>query len=72
MFTGPVPPNEGVQYWRLLAHHLIYSNSGELFIWELLLYNVGISVERLYGSLKYAVGISDFASAFTVLILMDY
>lgn len=44
------------QYWRLLTHHLVYANSSELFIWELLLYNVGVSVERSFGSAKYAVG----------------
>ncbi|VDB97119.1 unnamed protein product [Peniophora sp. CBMAI 1063] len=42
------------QYWRLLTHHLIYANSSELFIWELLLYNLGVSVERSFGSAKYA------------------
>ncbi|KZV76017.1 hypothetical protein PENSPDRAFT_646568 [Peniophora sp. CONT] len=42
------------QYWRLLTHHLVYANSSELFIWELLLYNVGVNVERSFGSAKYA------------------
>ncbi|KAI0068547.1 hypothetical protein BV25DRAFT_1910318 [Artomyces pyxidatus] len=41
------------QYWRLLTHHLVYSNSSELFVWELLLYNIGISIERQFGSTKY-------------------
>ncbi|KAI0322502.1 hypothetical protein OF83DRAFT_735601 [Amylostereum chailletii] len=43
-----------LQYWRLFTHHLVYSNSSELFAWELLLFNVGVSVERQYGSIKYA------------------
>ncbi|THH14306.1 hypothetical protein EW146_g6017 [Bondarzewia mesenterica] len=41
------------QYWRLLVHHLAYSNSSELFIWELILYNVGVNIERQFGSVKF-------------------
>lgn len=42
------------QYWRLFAHHLAYSNSSELFIWELILYNVGVTIERQFGTIKFA------------------
>ncbi|KAI0254815.1 hypothetical protein BJV78DRAFT_1120926 [Lactifluus subvellereus] len=42
------------QYWRLLAHHSAFSNSSELFLWELILYNIGVSIERQFGGVKYA------------------
>ncbi|KDQ64190.1 hypothetical protein JAAARDRAFT_218868 [Jaapia argillacea MUCL 33604] len=42
------------QYWRLLVHHLAYSNSSDLFLAELLLYNVGVHIERAFGSVKFA------------------
>ncbi|TFY78708.1 hypothetical protein EWM64_g5305 [Hericium alpestre] len=42
------------QFWRLLAHHVAYTNSSELFVWELLLYNTGIHIERQFGSVKFA------------------
>ncbi|KZP13454.1 hypothetical protein FIBSPDRAFT_671483, partial [Athelia psychrophila] len=42
------------QYWRLLAHQLAFSNSSDLFVAELILWHVGVHVERQFGSLKYA------------------
>ncbi|KAF9006730.1 hypothetical protein BDQ17DRAFT_1352282 [Cyathus striatus] len=42
------------QYWRLAAHHLVFPNSSDLFLGELLLFNVGVPVERQFGSVKYA------------------
>ncbi|KAF8165706.1 hypothetical protein B0H34DRAFT_647781 [Crassisporium funariophilum] len=42
------------QYWRLLSHHLAFTNSSDLFVAELILYNVGVQIERQFGSLKYA------------------
>ncbi|KAI0005120.1 hypothetical protein BJV74DRAFT_875657 [Russula compacta] len=42
------------QYWRLLVHHTAFSNSSELFLWELILYNIGVSIERQFGGVKYA------------------
>jgi membrane associated rhomboid family serine protease len=42
------------QYWRLLVHHLAFSNSTDLFLAEILLFNVGVLVERQFGSAKYA------------------
>jgi hypothetical protein len=44
-----------MQYWRLLVHHAAFSNSSELFLWELILYNTGVDVERQFGGVKYAV-----------------
>ncbi|TDL29394.1 hypothetical protein BD410DRAFT_811047 [Rickenella mellea] len=42
------------QYWRLLLHHLPSSNSSDLLLTELLLYNASIPVERLFGGVKFA------------------
>ncbi|KAH9482308.1 Rhomboid-like protein 20 [Psilocybe cubensis] len=42
------------QYWRLFIHHLAFSNSSDLLLAVLLLYNVGIHIERQFGSVKYA------------------
>ncbi|KAF7302266.1 DSC E3 ubiquitin ligase complex subunit 2 [Mycena indigotica] len=42
------------QYWRLPTHHLAFSSSGDLFIAELILFNIGVQVERQFGSLKFA------------------
>ena len=36
-------------------HHLAFSNSTDLFLAEILLFNVGVLVERQFGSVKYAV-----------------
>lgn len=44
-----------VQYWRFFGHHVVFSNSSELFLWELLVYNIGVSIERQFGCVKYAV-----------------
>lgn len=51
------------QYWRLLTHNLAFSNSSDLFLGILILANVGLQVERHFGSVKYA----SFAIA-TVLV----
>ncbi|KAJ7688690.1 hypothetical protein B0H17DRAFT_650180 [Mycena rosella] len=51
------------QYWRLGTHHLAYSNSSDLFIAEILLYNIGVPIERQFGTLKFA----SFAVISTVL-----
>ncbi|KAF9057827.1 hypothetical protein BJ165DRAFT_1521171 [Panaeolus papilionaceus] len=42
------------QYWRLITHHLAFSNSSDLFIGALVFYNVGIHVERQFGTVKFA------------------
>lgn len=42
------------QYWRLPLHHLAFSNSSDLFVAELILYHVGVHVERQFGSVKFA------------------
>jgi membrane associated rhomboid family serine protease len=46
-----------LQYWRLLVHHGAYTNSSDLFLAELLFYNLGTVVERRFGSVKFAVSI---------------
>ncbi|KAI6024469.1 hypothetical protein EDC04DRAFT_2574008 [Pisolithus marmoratus] len=42
------------QYWRLVTHHLAFSNSSDLLLAELLLYGVGVNIERQFGSVKFA------------------
>ncbi|PIL37399.1 hypothetical protein GSI_01093 [Ganoderma sinense ZZ0214-1] len=42
------------QYWRLFVHHLACASSSDLLLTELLLYNVGIPIERAFGGVKYA------------------
>jgi len=42
------------QYWRLFAHHLAFSNSSDLLVAEIVLWNVGVHIERQFGSLKFA------------------
>ncbi|KAF8318147.1 hypothetical protein DL93DRAFT_2148374 [Clavulina sp. PMI_390] len=42
------------QYWRLFFYQLAFTNSSDLFLSELLLYHIGIPVERAFGSLKFA------------------
>jgi hypothetical protein len=36
------------------VHHLAFSNSSDLLLAELVLWNVGVHIERQFGSLKYA------------------
>ncbi|WVF72334.1 hypothetical protein IAT40_007147 [Kwoniella sp. CBS 6097] len=42
------------QIWRIAIHPFAFANSTELVLGELLLYNAGTSVERAFGSRKYA------------------
>ncbi|WVQ98597.1 hypothetical protein IAU59_005727 [Kwoniella sp. CBS 9459] len=42
------------QIWRIAIHPFAFANSTELLLGELLLYNAGASVERAFGSRKYA------------------
>jgi len=42
------------QYWRLSTHHFACANSSDLFLTELLLYNVAVHIERTFGSVKFA------------------
>ncbi|KAF7967991.1 hypothetical protein HWV62_32403 [Athelia sp. TMB] len=55
------------QYWRLLAHQLAFADSSDLFVAELVLWHVGVHVERQFGSLKYA-SFALLASALTTLL----
>ncbi|KAF5371203.1 hypothetical protein D9758_004096 [Tetrapyrgos nigripes] len=57
------------QYWRLIAHNVAFSNSSDLFIGELILYHVGVQIERHFGTRKFA----SFALMSTVLsILLEF
>jgi len=35
-----------VELWRVLVHPFVFANSTELLMGELLLYNVGVGIER--------------------------
>lgn len=35
------------QFWRILVHPLAFANSAELLMAEMLLYHVGVHIERL-------------------------
>ncbi|KDN48078.1 hypothetical protein RSAG8_03094, partial [Rhizoctonia solani AG-8 WAC10335] len=41
------------QYWRLLTNQLAFTNSSELLLGQIILYNVGVGIERTFGSHKY-------------------
>jgi membrane associated rhomboid family serine protease len=43
------------QLWRLATHHFVFGNSSELFVGILLLFYTSIHIERVFGSVKYAV-----------------
>jgi len=45
------------QYWRLFAHHLAFSNSSYLLVAGVIFWNVGVHVERQFGSVKFAVSL---------------
>jgi len=54
------------QYWRLLTHHLACQSFSHLLVTELLIYNVGIQIERFFGSVKFASFITVSALVATV------
>ncbi|KAI5982669.1 hypothetical protein EDD15DRAFT_2512486 [Pisolithus albus] len=58
------------QYWRLLTHHLAFSNSSDLFLAELLLYVVGVNIERQLGSFTIVSGLLSTLLEFMALILL--
>lgn len=43
------------QWWRLITSQLAFTNSSDLFLAELVLYNVSVTLERVFGSSKFAV-----------------
>ncbi|WWC85345.1 uncharacterized protein L201_000208 [Kwoniella dendrophila CBS 6074] len=54
------------QFWRIAIHPLAFANSTELLMGEILLYNVGVGIERAFGSRKYAsfILVSSLLSTF--------
>nr|XP_019042865.1 hypothetical protein I302_08574 [Kwoniella bestiolae CBS 10118]OCF21795.1 hypothetical protein I302_08574 [Kwoniella bestiolae CBS 10118] len=54
------------QFWRIAIHPFAFANSTELLIGEILLYNVGVAVERAFGSRKYSsfILVSSLLSTF--------
>ncbi|KAF9266233.1 hypothetical protein L218DRAFT_956599 [Marasmius fiardii PR-910] len=60
------------QYWRLITRSLAFSSSGELLLGELIIFNVGILVERHFGTFKFAsfVLVSTALSTFLELVAL--
>ncbi|KAG7097413.1 hypothetical protein E1B28_004760 [Marasmius oreades] len=60
------------QYWRLFTRNLAFSSSGDLLLAELIIFNVGILVERHFGTLKFAsfVLVSTTLSTFLELVTL--
>ncbi|KAL1411231.1 hypothetical protein Q8F55_002182 [Vanrija albida] len=54
------------QFWRIFVHPFAFANSTELLMGELLLYQVGVGIERSFGSRKYAsfIVVSTILSTF--------
>lgn len=61
--------NHTGQYWRLLTNQLAFTNSSELFLCQILLYNVAVGIERTFGSLKYFVSQFPLTCALTPKVL---
>jgi membrane associated rhomboid family serine protease len=56
-FDVPLVPHlsRDHQLWRLAAHHLAFANSSELLVAVILIYSLSPTLERTFGSHKYAV-----------------
>jgi hypothetical protein len=73
--VGRRPRTQGrkadAQLWRILVHPFAFANSTELFMAELVLYNVGVSIERYVFPASHsrarvatnAVALSDLANS---------
>ncbi|CAE6404828.1 unnamed protein product [Rhizoctonia solani] len=55
------------QYWRLLTNQLAFTNSSELLLGQIVLYNVAVGIERTFGSHKYFSFLVAAASVSTLL-----
>ncbi|POV94350.1 hypothetical protein PSTT_16905 [Puccinia striiformis] len=42
------------QFWRMFTHHTACSNSADLFLIVLILWHTSVTVERRFGTVKYA------------------
>ncbi|KAE9407286.1 hypothetical protein BT96DRAFT_963238 [Gymnopus androsaceus JB14] len=42
------------QYWRLALHNLAFANSSDLFLAEMIFFQIGVHVERCFGTHKFA------------------
>ncbi|GAA6056194.1 hypothetical protein JCM3770_004257 [Rhodotorula araucariae] len=56
LFHLPLAPHlqRDHQVYRLVAHHLVFANSAELFLGVLVLWQTSMGVERVFGTKKYA------------------
>ncbi|OAV86916.1 hypothetical protein PTTG_09746 [Puccinia triticina 1-1 BBBD Race 1] len=52
----PLKPHltRDLQFWRIFTHHTACSNSADLFLIVLILWNTSVAVERRFGTVKYA------------------
>ncbi|CAE6524072.1 unnamed protein product [Rhizoctonia solani] len=57
------------QYWRLLTNQLAFTNSSELLLGQIILYNVAVGIERTFGSHKY---LSFLVAAALVSTLLNF
>ncbi|ORX39734.1 hypothetical protein BD324DRAFT_614782 [Kockovaella imperatae] len=58
------------QFWRIVIHPLAFTNSSELLMGLVLLYTVGIPIERSFGPRKYASFVLVSSLVSTVFSLM--
>ncbi|EGG03762.1 uncharacterized protein MELLADRAFT_108961 [Melampsora larici-populina 98AG31] len=52
----PLKPEltQNLQFWRILSHHFVCSDLIDVLLIVILLWNVSIPIERIFGSIKYA------------------
>ncbi|KAI7933096.1 hypothetical protein MJO28_005478 [Puccinia striiformis f. sp. tritici] len=55
------------QFWRMFTHHTACSNSADLFLIVLILWHTSVTVERRFGTVKYAVRLFFFLNYFIFL-----
>ncbi|KAI5478771.1 hypothetical protein MNV49_004597 [Pseudohyphozyma bogoriensis] len=58
------------QFWRIPLHHLAYANSSELFLGIIVLFFTAVSVERMFGSVKFGSFLVVVTALSTVLELV--
>ncbi|SPO30620.1 uncharacterized protein UTRI_05237 [Ustilago trichophora] len=54
------------QWYRLFSQHFAFTNSSELFLALLLLYNAGVKVERTFGTYKFASFLAVITALYTL------
>ncbi|KAI8448849.1 hypothetical protein BY996DRAFT_7547321 [Phakopsora pachyrhizi] len=72
----PLSPHltRDLQLWRILGHHFACSNSVDLFLIVILLWQISVPVERRFGSVKYAsflivsIAVGTFFELFALIV----